>query len=120
MRASIFPTGLMVSLGKEDKSKKELECIINGFENIKVFLNVVGTVKYQGSREEPGFHMQCYPKDVELRKSKEVHLYLSKERWNDLTTKFDPETYGGYFGSRCKYDRCEFSYWDEELIPKIR
>ncbi len=118
MRSSILATGLKINLVKEDKSKENLECKVNDL-NIRVFLNIVDTVEESGFMEEPGFHIKCYP-DVELLKSKEVHIYLSRKRWEDLTTQYDREAMGGYFGSRCRYDRCEFNYWDEDLIPNIR
>jgi hypothetical protein len=118
MRASIFGTGLNVFLLKEDKSKEKLECIVENFENMKVFLNIVDIVKEKGNKEEPGFHIRCIPDGIALRESSEIHISLSKERWNNLTTKYDPEAMGGYFESRCRYDRCSFNYWDENLIPK--
>ncbi len=118
MMAVILPTGLKISLQKEEKSKEKLECIVSGFNNMKVFLNIVDKIEKQDSWEEKGFHIECLPLGMELRRSSEIYIYLSKERWNDLTTKYDPESLGGYFESRSKYDRCSFHYWDEKMIPK--
>lgn len=118
MKAFFGGTGLSIKLKKEDKNQTKLECIVQDYNNPKLNLYVVDEVKHRDTFEEPGFHMQCYPVDVSSRESTQIEVYLSKERWKQITTIYDPEAGGGWFGSRCMYDRCHIHYWDEDLYPK--
>jgi len=120
MRAYFGATGLSVCLGEEDKvkigeGKDLLECEVDEANHPRVFLYVRDGVE-SGTFEESGFHMQCYPDEVNFRESLGIYVFLSKERWNSLTTVYDKEADGGFFASRCLYDRCHFHYWDDELV----
>jgi hypothetical protein len=118
MRANIFTTGLALSVVKEDKDKERLECMAKYKDNeIKVVLKIVDDVKNSG-REIGGFHMQAWPFNTYFDKCKNIFVYLSKERWKELTTKFETDAFGGCLESRCKYDRFSINYFDEALVPK--
>ncbi len=115
MKAFFLFSGIKISLLKKDKDKSELECSVLNFEGPKVFLSVRDKVENVGNFEEPGFHIETFP-HVELRKAEKINIYLSEERWEQLTTKIDPEAKGGYFESRSPYDRVSFHYWDKKML----
>ena len=94
------------------------KCIVNEYKNPKVFLYVVDNVDKNDCFEEYGFHMQCWPPNVSARDSTKIYVYLNKESWHKLTTKYDSDTDGGFFDSRCKYDRCHLIYRDENMSPQ--
>ncbi|MBU4069379.1 MAG: hypothetical protein KJ646_00180 [Nanoarchaeota archaeon] len=111
MRALFGATGLSINVGDEDKQKNKLECVIEDYKNPKIFLYIIDSVDKNDGLEELGFHMQCWPPNVSARNSTKIYIYLSKERWHKLTNEYDSEARGGFFASRCKYDRCHFNYW---------
>ena len=114
MRALFGATGLSINLRVEDLGKDKLECICDDYKNPKIFLYIIDKVD-KNDGEESGFHMQCWPPNVSARNSTKIYVYLSKERWYKLTTEYNSEDGGGFFGSRCKYDRCHFHYRDENM-----
>ncbi len=117
MRAFLPTLGIVINFVKEDKGKSQLECFVSNFEGPKVFLYVKGEVHNSGKGEEPGFHIETFPR-VELREAEKINIYLSKKRWDQITTQIDPEAKQGYFGSRSAYDHVSFHYWDEEISKK--
>ena len=82
----------------------------DGYKKPRLFLYVMDKVTKHDINEEPGFHMQCWPPNVSSRQSTKIYIYLSKERWHKLTTEYDKEAGGGFFASRCKYDRFHIHY----------
>ncbi|MBR9682209.1 MAG: hypothetical protein GOV02_00900, partial [Candidatus Aenigmarchaeota archaeon] len=121
MQALFGATGLTINLTAEDNQEIDngygykAKCIVNEYKNPKVFLYVVDNIEKNECPEEPGFHMQCWPPNVSARNSTKIFVYISKENWHKLTTEYSSEDGGGFFGSRCKYDRCHFSYRDENM-----
>lgn len=115
MRAYFGGTGLNIVVGIEDREKDKIECSIDRYKKPKVFLNIVDEVAKNDGFEESGFHMQCWPPNVGLRESTKIHVYLSRKRWHEITTEFDPEADGGFFCSRCKYDRFHINYYDTNM-----
>lgn len=118
MRAHIGPCGLNVNITPKDKSKLFLHCSINRFPNILLDLYIVDSTNSKGF-EEPGFHIQGFPDNVPLSKCDQIDVYLSHDRWVELTTKSAPDSVfegnvdvvDGFFGSRCSYDRFTASYY---------
>ncbi len=111
MRA-YFNEGLAIVVQNEEREKNKLTCIVNSHKKPRVFLRVVDKVTKNSMGEEPGFHIQNWPPNVNLTRSTKIFVYLSKERWHKLTTEHDPEADGGWFGSRCMYDRFSIHYYD--------
>ena len=112
MRAYFAATGLSIVLTAEDKEKDRISCVVNQYKKPRVFLRVVDDVTKSYMFEEPGFHMQCWPPNVGSRESTKIFVYLSKRNWEKLITEYDPEAGGGFFCSRCKYDRLHINYYD--------
>jgi len=114
MRAYFGATGISICVGKEDKGKRRLECIIDDGRSARLLLQIRNHVNNTGHCEEPGFHIQCWPPNISSRRCTKMFVYLSEENWNKLTTEWDREAGGGFWMSRCKYDRCHFHYYDPE------
>ena len=116
MRA-IINSGLGITLLKKDNEEGEkegrIECRIQQFNKPKVVIHIVDKLqKYiQSSLEEQGFHITTTPKYGGPEKRKQYDIYLTKEIFTKLTNpKKDPIIDGGYFGSRCLYDRVDIKY----------
>ena len=118
MRALFGATGLSISLDEKDRQKETIECIVEDYKKPKLILSIVDYVDKNDGFEEEGFHMQCWPPNVSSRDSTKIYVYLSKERWHKLITEYDSEAHGGFFATRCKYDRCHLFYWDENMSPQ--
>ena len=120
MRAYFDTTGLSITVTDKDEAsidlsdpkKRTLECIVLGHNKTKISLDILDEVTKTDPLAESGFYMECYPPNVPSRESEKIELYLSKERWYHLTTVYDREAGGGFFASRCRYDRFHIHYYD--------
>jgi len=116
MRAVFSGTGIDINLGLEDKKKGEkdgkLECRIKGYKNPVLTLHIVDEVIGRDLLEEPGFHIKGTPKYGGPERRTKYEIYLSKENFEKLTNpKEDPIIKGGFFLSRCLYDRLAINYY---------
>jgi hypothetical protein len=116
MRASFGGTGINVFLNLKDKEKgnksKRLECIIMGYKNPILVLNIVGEVTEHDHDplEEQGFHITGTPRYGGPGKRSKYEIYLSQKRFDEITNP-DNVTAGGFFLSRCLYDRISINYF---------
>ena len=117
MRAH-YRTGIKIVLLKEDKETGEkegkLECVIEQFNRPKLIIHILDKLneKMKCVEEEPGFHIIGTPKYGGPGKRKKYDIYLTKERFTQLTNpQEDPVVYGGYFASRSLYDRVDIKYF---------
>ncbi|KHO48359.1 MAG: hypothetical protein QT00_C0001G0377 [archaeon GW2011_AR5] len=115
MRAYIGATGLSVVAGSNDRENVRHECTIGQYKKPRLFLRVVKNVEKRGFMEESGFHMQCWPPNAGLRRSTKIYVQLSRDVWDKITTEYDREAGGGFFCSRCKYDRFHINYYDMNI-----
>ena len=114
MRAEFRGTGLFIRLVADDKEKLketgQIECRLQSWKKPKLIFHVVDEVPKK-RLEEPGFHMDVLPSKVGPEYRHQYDIYLSKERFNQLTNPKDPIIKGGYFVSRSRYDRIDILYF---------
>lgn len=110
MRARFNPTGLTINMEDPDSDKNELECIIKGFNNPRLILQITNQVVPCG-REEPGFHIETAPYNESFDICKEVYVFIDKNIHHKIFFEYDPEFDGGFFITRSSYDRIDISYW---------
>jgi hypothetical protein len=108
--------GIQVSLNKKDKQEIErtgkLEASLYDNPKCSFVLHLVDEVKGRETLEEPGFHIEAFPPDSPKEERKSYDVYLSKERFRSLITPPLHKTELGYFCSRSRFDRVEFTYFN--------
>lgn len=122
MRAIFGGSGLVLTLLLKDKEEGNrtgiLECQLAQWKKARVILHIVNELnqeefKEKGFLEEPGFHIEAIPKNAGPENEEEYDIYLTKARFAELTSpKGDSAIDGGYFVSRCMYDRVDICYWE--------
>ena len=112
MKSFFGATGLDITVTDKDLGQDRLECICMDYKRPKVILKIMDKVPKREDLSEEGFHIQGWPPNTSLRNSTKIFVYLSRKRWHELTTVYDSEMRGGFFCSRCKYDRFHISYND--------
>ena len=123
MRA-VFSCGLDITLTLADKEKAQLtgilECNLPEWKKPKVVLHIVDQPPKSTIFEEPGFHIESTPRSVGPKFRTQYDIYLSKERFHDLTNPTEDSIIdGGHFLSRSLYDRIEFHYYAIRPNPKM-
>lgn len=99
---------LNIELWEEDKELMELvgwlEYRLRGYKNPTLKIIVQDEVEH-GFLEEPGFHLEVFPKGKGPEERERYEVYLSKERWKQLITT-------GNFCSRAIIDRVNINYFE--------
>jgi len=116
MRAVFCGSGLDLTLGLKDKEEgnrdRRLECRLPEWKKAKIILHIVDEVKERECQEKRGFHIKAKPRGVGPEYKEQYDIYLSQEIFDELTNpEEDPVTRGGYFMSRCLYDRVDIKYF---------
>jgi hypothetical protein len=118
MRAWYNGCGVRISLNLKDKESVErrgtLECFMdNGTsQGTKLVLHIRKNVPWKAMIEEPGIHVTAKPAHVPPEKRIRHDVHISKQKWEELITKKDPECGGGgYTGTRGSYDRVDITYY---------
>jgi hypothetical protein len=117
MRAMYSGSGICINLNKSDKEKglekRILECKISDGNKEEFILKIVNKIPPDKNRflEEPSFHIDSYPPRAGPGKRIRYNAYLTKEKFEELVNPKDPIR-GGYCGSRTRFDRIEFTYFE--------
>ena len=113
MLTRFLGSGLHISLGIKDKKqgnkKGYLKSRLESWKNPQVILRITDKVEKRDAFEEKGFHIKVTPKISSPEERTKYEIFLSKENWNKLTNPKD-KVLGGYFVSRCMYDRVDIVY----------
>ena len=106
---------LDITLRLEDKEAgerfKRLEAIAQGGNEPLVVMHIVYKVRSHELMEDPGFHISAKPRGEGPENRKRYDIYLSSQRFHDLTNPSSPIVEGGYFGTRCRFDRVDIKYF---------
>jgi hypothetical protein len=113
MRARFNPTGLSISMEDADIDKVELECIVKGFNNPILLLQINDLVVKYG-RESPGFHIETVPDNLSFELCKEIYVFIDIQIHHQVFFEYDAEFRGGFFITRSAYDRVDISYYSPE------
>lgn len=120
MRATHTGDGLVITLTLKDKEEagktNKLTCRLNEYKKPYLTLHILDEVgeelRKRGGLENPGFHIDAFPRDVAPERVERYDVYLSKERFKALTNpEEDPVVEGGHFTSRSLRDNVNFNYW---------
>lgn len=114
MRAQIN-NGILITLTTKDKEIGEqtgrLECTLVRWQKPKLTLHIVDQIPQKGYHCESGFYIEAFPEGGGPECKTQYTLYLSKKRFQELTTPQN-RTNEGHFTSRCMYDQVDFNYWN--------
>ena len=113
MRERFNPTGLTIQMADADIDKNELECIVKGFNNPKLILQINDSVIKYG-RESPGFHIETAPNNDNFEICKEIYVFIDKKIHHQIFFEYDAEFQGGFFITRSACDRIDISYWTKD------
>ncbi|MBS3076900.1 hypothetical protein J4233_01375 [Candidatus Pacearchaeota archaeon] len=118
MRASSYQGGLDITLYLADKEKgekkKRIEYVMPEWQKPRLVVHIVRNVpnSWYQLGEESGFHVTAKPRNASPKERTRYDVWLSEERFHNLTNpKEDPISMGGYFPSRCRFDRVDIKYF---------
>ena len=111
--------GPVITLNSADRETGEKTGLISGelrgHLNPQCIIHIQDIVESE-CLEEPGFHIEATPADVSPIARTRFDIYLSKERFHELTHVYDSEAGGGCFISRCAFDRICIRYHEEGFV----
>ncbi|NCO11589.1 hypothetical protein CO038_00730 [Candidatus Pacearchaeota archaeon CG_4_9_14_0_2_um_filter_39_13] len=105
-----------ITLNLEDREQgnrtETLEARMPEWKKPVVRMHIVDYIEKTIPFEEPGFHIDTVPKDASPENIERYDIYLSREVWKSLTNPTgNPIVEGGYFVSRCLFDRTEIKFF---------
>ena len=105
--------GLVITLTKKDKIELDkgnsLEFILSYYKKAKVTFQISDKEFEKDFLEESGIHVEATPPNTSPEKRIRYDVYLSTDRFKQLTTQLDSMD-KGYLVTRCNIDRLGIIY----------